>query len=69
MGESFHLYDFGMLVSEIFTAIKGPAINIQIFTDISKGMTFEKSFEKHFELPWDEAVKMIAKSISSLVEN
>lgn len=68
-GESFHLYDLGMLVSEIFTAIKGPAINIQIFTDISKGMTFEKSFEKHFELPWDEAVKMIAKSISSLVEN
>jgi len=67
--ESFHLYDLGMLVSEVFTAIKGPAINIQIFTDISKGMTFEKSFEDHFGLPWDDAAKMIAKSISLLVEN
>ena len=67
--ESWHLYDLGMLVSEVFTAIKGPAINIQIFTDISNGMTFEKSFESHFGLPWDDAVKMIAKSISLLVEN
>jgi len=67
--ESWHLYDLGMLVSEVFTAIKGPAINIQIFTDISKGMTFEKSFEQHFGLPWDDAVKMIAKSISLLVKN
>ena len=67
--ESFHLYDLGMLVSEVFTAIKGPAINIQIFTDISKGMTFEKSFEDHFGLPWDDAANMIAKSVSSLVEN
>ena len=58
-----------MLISEIFTAIKGPSINIQIFTDISGGMTYEQSFEKHFGLPWNEAVKMIAKSISSLVEN
>jgi hypothetical protein len=66
--ESWHLYDLGMLVSEVFTAIKGPGINIQIFTDISKGMTFEKSFEDHFGLPWDDAVKMIAKSISLLVE-
>jgi hypothetical protein len=67
--ESWHLYDLGMLVSEVFTAIKGPGINIQIFTDISKGMTFEKSFESHFGLPWDDAVKMLAKSISLLVEN
>jgi hypothetical protein len=67
--ESFNLYAIGMLISEIFTAIKGPSINIQIFTDISGGMTYEQSFEKQFGLPWNEAVKMIAKSISSLVEN
>lgn len=36
----WHLYDLGMLVSEIFTSIKGPAINIEIFKDISEGMTY-----------------------------
>lgn len=64
----WHLYDLGMLVSEIFTAIKGPAINIQIYEDISDGMTFEQSFEKQFGQSWDSAVPLIAKSISQLVK-
>ena len=64
----WRLYDLGMLVSEIFTAIKGPAINIQIYEDISDGMTFEQSFEKHFGQTWDSAVPLIAKSISQLVK-
>jgi hypothetical protein len=64
----WHLYDLGMLVSEIFTAIKGPAINIQIFEDISDGMTYEQSFEKHFSMKWDAAIPLIAKSISQLVK-
>ena len=62
----WHLYDLGMLVSEIFTAIKGPAINIQIFRDISSGMTYEESFEKHFGVKWTDAVPLLAKSISKL---
>jgi hypothetical protein len=65
----WHLYDLGMLVSEIFTAIKGPAINIQIFKDISEGMTYETSFEKHFGTKWDSAVPLLAKSISKLTNN
>ena len=64
----WHLYDLGMLVSEIFTAIKGPAINVQIYEDISDGMTFEQSFEKQFGQSWDSAVPLIAKSISQLVK-
>ena len=64
----WHLYDLGMLVSEIFTAIKGPGINIQIYEDISDGMTFEQSFEKQFGQSWDSAVPLIAKSISQLVK-
>jgi len=64
----WHIYDIGMLISEIFTAIKGPAINIQIFEDISDGMTYEQSFEKHFGQSWDSAVPLIAKSISQLVK-
>jgi len=64
----WHLYDLGMLVSEIFTAIRGPGINIQIYEDISDGMTFEQSFEKHFGQSWDSAVPLIAKSISQLVK-
>lgn len=62
----WNLYDIGMLTSEIFTAIKGPAINIQIFKDISGGMTFEKSFEKHFGIKWAVAVPLIAKSIAKV---
>jgi hypothetical protein len=65
----WHLYDLGMLVSEIFTAIKGPAINIQIFKDISDGMTYEESFEKHFGVKWTDAVPLLAKSISKLTGN
>ena len=65
----WHLYDLGMLVSEIFTAIKGPAINIQIFKDISGGMTYEESFEKHFGVKWTDAVPLLAKSISKLTGN
>jgi hypothetical protein len=62
----WNLYDIGMLTSELFTAIKGPAINIQIFKDISSGMTYEKSFEKHFGIEWTMAVPLIAKSIAKL---
>jgi len=65
----WHLYDLGMLVSEIFTAIKGPAINIQIFKDISDGMTYEESFEKHIGVKWTDAVPLLAKSISKLTGN
>lgn len=65
---AFHIYDIGALICEIFTAIKGPAINIQIYEDISDGMTFEQSFEKHFGQSWDSAVPLIAKSISQLVK-
>jgi len=65
---SWHLYDIGALICEIFTAIKGPAINIQIYEDISDGMTFEQSFEKQFGQSWDSAVPLIAKSISQLVK-
>jgi hypothetical protein len=64
----WHLYDVGALICEIFTAIKGPSINIQIYEDISDGMTFEQSFEKHFGQSWDSAVPLIAKSISQLVK-
>ena len=62
----WNLYDIGLLTSEIFTAIKGPAINIQIFKDISSGMTYEKSFEKHFGIKWAAAVPLVAKSIAKL---
>ena len=62
----WNLYDIGLLTSEIFTAIKGPAINIQIFNDISAGMTYERSFEKHFGIKWAAAVPLIAKSIAKL---
>jgi hypothetical protein len=65
---AFHIYDIGALICEIFTAIKGPSINIQIYEDISDGMTFEQSFEKHFGQSWDSAVPLIAKSISQLVK-
>lgn len=65
----WHLYDLGILVSEIFTSIKGPAINIQIFKDISEGMTYEESFEKHFGVKWTDAVPLLAKSISKLTGN
>jgi len=65
---AFHIYDIGALISEIFTAIKGPATNIQIYEDISDGMTYEQSFEKNFGISWDSAVPLIAKSISQLVK-
>jgi hypothetical protein len=65
---AFHIYDIGALIAEIFTAIKGPGINIQIYEDISDGMTFEQSFEKHFGQSWDAAIPLIAKSISQLVK-
>ena len=64
----WNLYDIGLLTSEIFTAIKGPAINIQIFKDISSGMTYERSFEKHFGIKWAAAVPLIAKSIAKLTD-
>jgi hypothetical protein len=62
----WRLYDVGLLVSEIMTAIKGPSINIQIFEDIAKGSTFEKSFESHFGISWELAVPLIAESIANL---
>jgi hypothetical protein len=64
----WHLYDLGALISEIFTAINGPSINIQIYKDISEGMTYEASFAKNFGISWESAIPLIAKSISGLFE-
>ena len=63
----WHLYDLGMLVSEIFTSIKGPEINLQIYKDIAQGMTWESSFREHFGLTWDEAAPLISKSVAGLI--
>lgn len=63
---NWRLYDVGMLVSEIFTAIKGPQVNMELFSDVASGMSFEDAFSLRFGITWEEAAPLIAKSIVKL---
>ena len=61
---SGEIYNVGFMVTEIFTALKGPDSQMELFRLIANGKTMDDAFETIFGMPWKTAVPLIAKLIS-----
>ncbi|MCX6450424.1 MAG: hypothetical protein NTZ31_01795 [Actinobacteria bacterium] len=63
--DGWRVYDVGFLVSEILVSIAGPNSIMDLFKSMGDGLTFQKSFEKIYGLPWSEALNSITNAIVS----
>jgi hypothetical protein len=57
-------FNVGAKVMEVFVVLKGVDVVLDFYLDGSKGISFEKSFEKIFGMPWANAKPIIALAIS-----
>jgi hypothetical protein len=57
-------YNVGAKVMEVFVVLKGVDVVLDFYLDGSKGISFERSFEKIFGMPWANAKPIIALAIS-----
>jgi hypothetical protein len=57
-------YNVGAKVMEVFVVLKGVDVVLDFYVDGSKGISFEKSFEKIFGMPWANAKPILADVIS-----
>jgi hypothetical protein len=51
-------------LQEIFAAIKGPTVQMDLFKEVANGKTFPEAFEKIFGMPWKDAAPIIARVIA-----
>lgn len=58
------IYNVGFMVTEIFTAVKGPDSQMQLFKLFADGKDMDAAFESVFGVPWKTTVPIIAKLIS-----
>ena len=57
------MYDIGCAVTEILTAIKGPAATMDLINLIAQGNSYDQAFEKAYGIKWVEAVPIISRTI------
>lgn len=60
---NWRLYDVGMLVTEILTSLKGPESTMSLSSEVGKGLSYQKAFEKIYGISWKSAVPLIAQII------
>jgi hypothetical protein len=60
-------YDVGFLVSEIFSAIKGPDVIMQMYKDVAGGKNFETVFAETFGMSWADAVPILSRALAKEV--
>ena len=59
----WRVYDIGSAVTEILTALKGPAATMELINLIAQGNTYDQAFEKTYGIKWVEAVPIISRTI------
>ena len=59
----WRVYDIGCAVTEILTAIKGPAATMDLINLIAQGNSYDQAFEKAYGIKWVEAVPIISRTI------
>jgi hypothetical protein len=59
----WRVYDVGFAVTEILTAIKGPAATMDLINLIAQGNSYDQAFEKAYGIKWVEAVPIISRTI------
>lgn len=55
------VYDVGMAVTEVLTALSGPSSTMQLSTLVGEGLSYEKAFTKIYGVEWNKGVSMIAQ--------
>ena len=65
LGSTGEIYTVGFVITEIFTALKGPGAQMEIVRQIAQGKSMDESFENVFGTPWKTAIPIIAKVIAS----
>jgi hypothetical protein len=64
LGSTGEIYNVGFMITEIFTALKGPDAQMEIIRQIAQGKSMDEAFESVFSTPWKEAVPIIARVIA-----
>lgn len=64
LGPTGEIYNVGFMITEIFTAIKGPGAQMEIVRLIAQGKSMDEAFESVFGTPWKTAVPIIARTIA-----
>ena len=55
----------GFVITEIFTALKGPGAQMEIVRQIAQGKSMDEAFENVFGTTWKSAVPIIARVIAA----
>jgi hypothetical protein len=66
--DSYYAYNLGSRVMEIFVALKGPGVMLDLYRE-SALQGFEPAFQSIFGLPWSEASPVIVKTIVELFQS
>ena len=61
-------YAIGMMVNEIFSALKGPDSVIHIYEDMRAGQTFTQAFQNVFGTSWAEASPYIIQALNDEIQ-
>lgn len=56
-------YSLGSWVIEVLVALKGPDILLDMYAEMGKGQSFDQSFKNLFEIEWNSAIPILAKTI------
>jgi hypothetical protein len=65
LGSTGEIYTVGFVITEIFTALKGPGAQMEIVRQIAQGKSMDDAFENVFGTPWKSAVPIIARVIAT----
>jgi hypothetical protein len=65
LGPTGEIYTVGFVITEIFTALKGPGAQMEIVRQIAQGKSMDEAFENVFGTPWKSAVPIIARVIAT----
>jgi hypothetical protein len=64
LGSTGEIYTVGFVITEMFTALKGPEAQMEIVRQIAQGKSMDEAFESVFGTPWKTAVPIIARTIA-----
>lgn len=65
LGPTGEIYTVGFVITEMFTALKGPGAQMEIVRQIAQGKSMDEAFENVFGTPWKTAIPIIARVIAA----
>ena len=58
------VYDVGMAITEVLTALAGPSSTMQLSQLVGEGLSYEKAFTKIYGVEWNTGVSLIAQILA-----